>query len=237
MSGPDGLSASGTGIMELIRAAGLRKTYGGSGKTVEVLKGIDLSIAKGETIAVVGASGAGKSTLLNILGALDRPTSGEVSFKGEPVFGYDDSRLAAFRNRHMGFVFQFHHLLPEFTALENVMLPALIGGGGLNAARERATKLLSEVGLGARLDHKPGELSGGEQQRAAIVRALMQSPEVILADEPTGNLDTRTGEEVFSLLFDLNRSMGTAMVIVTHNEGLASRLGRRLKMVDGRIEE
>ncbi|MBE7414052.1 MAG: ABC transporter ATP-binding protein [Deltaproteobacteria bacterium] len=223
--------------MELIRAAGLRKTYGGSGKTVEVLKGIDLSIAKGETIAVVGASGAGKSTLLNILGALDRPTSGEVSFKGEPVFGYDDSRLAAFRNRHMGFVFQFHHLLPEFTALENVMLPALIGGGGLNAARERATKLLSEVGLGARLDHKPGELSGGEQQRAAIVRALMQSPEVILADEPTGNLDTRTGEEVFSLLFDLNRSMGTAMVIVTHNEGLASRLGRRLKMVDGRIEE
>ncbi|WKZ32587.1 MAG: ABC transporter ATP-binding protein [Thermodesulfobacteriota bacterium] len=223
--------------MELIRAAGLSKTYGGAGKRVEVLKGIDLSIAKGETIAVVGASGAGKSTLLNILGALDRPTSGEVSFKGEPVFGYDDGKLAAFRNRHMGFVFQFHHLLPEFTALENVMLPALIGGGGLKAARERAAKLLSEVGLGARLDHKPGELSGGEQQRAAIVRALMQSPEVVLADEPTGNLDTRTGDEVFNLLFDLNQSMGTAMVIVTHNEGLASRLGRRLKMVDGRIEE
>lgn len=223
--------------MELIRAAGLSKEYGAPGKRVEVLKGIDLSIAKGETIAVVGASGAGKSTLLNILGALDRPTSGEVSFKGEPVFGYDDGKLAAFRNRHMGFVFQFHHLLPEFTALENVMLPALIGGGGVIAARERATKLLSQVGLGARLDHKPGELSGGEQQRAAIVRALMQSPEVILADEPTGNLDTRTGEEVFNLLFDLNQSMGTAMVIVTHNEGLASRLGRRLKMVDGRIIE
>ncbi|MBZ0220414.1 MAG: ABC transporter ATP-binding protein [Candidatus Methylomirabilis sp.] len=223
--------------MELIRAAGLRKTYGDSGKRVEVLKGIDLSIAKGETIAVVGASGAGKSTLLNILGALDRPTSGEVSFKGEQVFGYDDRRLAAFRNRHMGFVFQFHHLLPEFTALENVMLPALIGGGGLNAARERAAKLLADVGLGARLAHKPGELSGGEQQRAAIVRALMQSPEVILADEPTGNLDTHTGEEVFNLLFELNRTMGTAMVIVTHNENLASRLGRRLKMVDGRIIE
>lgn len=223
--------------MELIKATGLRKTYGDSGKRVEVLKGIDLTISKGETIAVVGASGAGKSTLLNILGALDRPTSGEVFFKGEPVFRYDDKRLAAFRNRHMGFVFQFHHLLPEFTALENVMLPALIGGAGPGDARGRAEKLLTDVGLGARLDHKPGELSGGEQQRAAIVRALMQSPEAILADEPTGNLDTRTGEEVFNLLFDLNRTMGTAMVIVTHNENLASRLGRRLKMVDGRILE
>jgi lipoprotein-releasing system ATP-binding protein len=223
--------------MELIRATGLRKTYGDSGKRVEVLKGIDLSIAKGETIAVVGASGAGKSTLLNILGALDRPTSGEVSFRGEPVFRCDDKRLAAFRNRHRGFVFQFHHLLPEFTAIENVMLPALIGGEAPVIARERAERLLSEVGLASRLDHKPGELSGGEQQRAAIVRALVQSPEVVLADEPTGNLDTRTGEEVFNLLLELNRTMGTAMVIVTHNEGLASRLGRRLKMVDGRMLE
>lgn len=223
--------------MELLSARGLTKTYGSGGKLVEVLRSVDFAVNKGETVAIVGASGVGKSTLLNILGALDRPTSGEVLYKSEPLFRYDDKKLAAFRNRFVGFVFQFHHLLPEFTALENVMLPALIGGGDFKAAADRAKELLSEVGLGKRLSHKPGELSGGEQQRTAIVRAMAQSPEVILADEPTGNLDTRTGEEVFEILLGLNKSQGTTMVIVTHNEKLASRLDRRLKMVDGNLRE
>ncbi len=223
--------------MNLITVKGLYKTYSSSGKKVEVLKGIDLSIKKGETVAVVGASGAGKSTLMNIMGALDKPTSGAVLYADEPVFMKDDKRLAAFRNRSVGFVFQFHHLLPEFTATENVMLPALIGGAPFDEARSRAEGLLKEVGLGARLDHKPGELSGGEQQRTAIVRALVQSPGVVLADEPTGNLDTKTGEEVFDLLINLNRDKGTTMVIVTHNERLAGRLDRLIRMADGRLSE
>lgn len=223
--------------MDLITVKELYKTYSSSGKKVEVLKGIDLSIKKGETVAVVGASGAGKSTLMNIMGALDKPTSGTVLYGEEPVFMKDDKRLAAFRNRSVGFVFQFHHLLPEFTAAENVMLPALIGGATFEEARTRAEGLLKEVGLGARLDHKPGELSGGEQQRTAIVRALVQSPGVVLADEPTGNLDTKTGEEVFDLLINLNRDKGTTMVIVTHNERLAGRLGRLIRMTDGKIAQ
>lgn len=223
--------------MDLITIKGLTKTYGGAGKKVEVLKAIDLSIKKGETVAIVGASGVGKSTLLNIMGALDRPSSGEVLYNGEPLFKYDDKKLAAFRNRAIGFVFQFHHLLPEFTALENVMLPALIGGASPVEAKAKAEALLKEVGLGERLGHKPGELSGGEQQRTAMVRALVQGPDVLLADEPTGNLDTRTGEEVFELLLALNASRSTTMVIVTHNERLAGRLTRRLKMVDGSIRE
>ncbi len=223
--------------MDFINVKALSKTYGNGYKRVEVLRGVDLAVAKGSTVAIIGASGVGKSTLLNIMGALDRPTNGEVFYSGEPVFRYDDKKLAAFRNRSIGFVFQFHHLLPEFTALENVMLPALIGGLGRNDAYGRAEELLNEVGLSARLNHKPGELSGGEKQRTAIVRALIQSPEVLLADEPTGNLDTRTGDEVFEVLLDLNRSKGTTMVIVTHNERLASRLDRRLKMTDGRLVE
>ncbi|MBI2413713.1 MAG: ABC transporter ATP-binding protein [Deltaproteobacteria bacterium] len=223
--------------MDLITIKGLSKTYGGAAKKVEVLKSIDLSIKKGETVAIVGASGVGKSTLLNIMGALDKPSSGEVFYKNEPLFKYDDKKLAAFRNRFIGFVFQFHHLLPEFTALENVMLPALIGGAKPIEAKAKAEGLLKEVGLGERLNHKPGELSGGEQQRAAIVRALVQNPDVLLADEPTGNLDTRTGEEVFEILLELNASRSTTMVIVTHNERLAGRLTRRLKMVDGNIRE
>lgn len=223
--------------MALIDIKDLYKTYGKAPKRVEVLKGISLSVEKGETIAVVGASGAGKSTLLNILGALDRPTSGEVLYGGERVFDYDNRRLAAFRNRFIGFVFQFHHLLPEFTALENVMLPALISGMDAGAARSKAEKLLGEVGLSNRLHHKPGELSGGEAQRAAITRALVQEPDVVLADEPTGNLDMHTGEEVFEVLLELNRRRSTTMIIVTHNERLASRMSRRLKMEDGRIRE
>ncbi|MBI1912348.1 MAG: ABC transporter ATP-binding protein [Deltaproteobacteria bacterium] len=223
--------------MELIRIKRLYKTYGNTQKKVEVLRGIDLTIKKGETLAIVGASGVGKSTLLNIMGALDRPTEGEVLYKGESIFKYDDKKLASFRNRFIGFVFQFHHLLPEFTALENVMLPCLIGGEKPEAARTRAEGLLKEVGLGSRLNHKPGELSGGEQQRTAIVRSIMQSPEVILADEPTGNLDTRTGEEVFEILLELNKDRDTTMAIVTHNERLASRLSKRITMVDGNIKE
>jgi len=223
--------------MELIRTTGLKKTYGDAGKRVEVLRGIDMVLEKGSSAAVVGASGVGKSTFLNILGALDRPTSGEVFYNGEPIFRYDERKLAAFRNRYVGFVFQFHHLLPEFTALENVMLPLLIGNGDFNTAKGKAARLLAEVGLEARLNHKPGELSGGEQQRTAIVRAIIQEPEVLLADEPTGNLDTKTGAEVFDLILELNRSRKTTMVIVTHNEALASRLGKTIRMVDGYIRE
>ncbi len=221
----------------LITIRGLYKSYGRGRGRVDVLKGIDLDIGEGETLAVVGASGAGKSTLLNIIGALDRPTGGEVFYRDEPIFRFDEKRLAGFRNRKIGFVFQFHHLLPEFNALENVMLPALIGGVDYSEARRRAESLLREVGLGERLTHKPGELSGGEQQRTAIVRALVQMPEVVLADEPTGNLDTRTGEEVFELLLRLNRERGTTLVVVTHNEALARRMARRIKIVDGRIAE
>ncbi len=223
--------------MELITVKGLYKTYGDSQKKVEVIKGIDLSIKKGEIVSIVGASGVGKSTLLNIMGALDRPSKGEVYFKGERISDFNEKRLAAFRNKYIGFVFQFHHLLPEFTALENVMLPALIGGVPYDRARPGAEDLLREVGLGGRLDHKPGELSGGEQQRTAVIRALIQTPEAVLADEPTGNLDTRTGEEVFDLFLELNRKRETTMVIVTHNEKLAGRTQRVLKMVDGKIKE
>jgi len=221
----------------LITVSGLYKSYFRGKETVEVLRGVDLSIAEGESVAVVGASGVGKSTLLNIIGTLDRPTSGEVLFEGERVFDYDDKRLAAFRNRAIGFVFQFHHLLPEFTALENVMLPALIGGAERAEAEGRARELLGEVGLAHRLGHKPGELSGGEQQRTAIVRALVQSPRVVLADEPTGNLDTRTGAEVFELLAELNALRKTTLVVVTHNRVLAGRMSRILTMVDGRTLE
>jgi lipoprotein-releasing system ATP-binding protein len=221
----------------LITIKGLYKSFGSDRSRVEVLNGIDLEIGEGETVAIVGVSGVGKSTLLNIMGALDKPTKGEVLYRDELITGLDDRRLASFRNKFVGFVFQFHHLLPEFTALENVMLPALIGGVERRSAEARAVELLRGVGLGARLGHKPGELSGGEQQRAAIVRALVQTPEVILADEPTGNLDTRTANEVFELLLSINRDRKTAMVVVTHNEGLASMMSRRIEMVDGRIEE
>jgi lipoprotein-releasing system ATP-binding protein len=221
----------------LVTLKGLYKSFGSDRSRIEVLNGIDLEIGAGETVAIVGASGVGKSTLLNIMGALDSPTEGEVLYRDERITGLDDRRLASFRNKFVGFVFQFHHLLPEFTALENVMLPALIGGVERKDAAARATELLSGVGLGERLGHKPGELSGGEQQRTAIVRALVQTPEVILADEPTGNLDTRTANEVFELLLSINRERKTAMVIVTHNESLASMMSRRIEMVDGRLKE
>jgi len=219
----------------LIATKDLYKDYGGAREVVEVIKGVDLTIYAGSTVAITGASGVGKSTLLNIMGALDRPTRGTVYYRGRAISGLDDRDLARLRNSFVGFVFQFHHLLPEFTALENVMLPALIGGAPRGEAIKRAEGLLGEVGLSARLGHKPGELSGGEQQRVAIVRALVQTPEVVLADEPTGNLDTKTATEVFEVLLDLNRNRNTALVVVTHNEALALRMSVRLKMVDGRI--
>jgi lipoprotein-releasing system ATP-binding protein len=204
---------------------------------VEVLKGIDLTILPGEMMAVEGASGAGKSTLLHILGTLDRATEGRIFFQGTDLLARSESELAVIRNRHIGFVFQFHHLLPEFTAVENTMMPALIQGGNREEAGEKARRMLAELGLGDRLQHKPGELSGGEQQRVAVARALMLDPRIILADEPTGNLDTQTGEEVHNRLVQINRELGITIVVVTHNPALASRMTRRVLLVDGKVFE
>ena len=223
-------------MSSLLQVKGVYKSFGSGVTAVEVLKGIDLEVAAGETIALVGASGAGKSTLLQVMGTLDRPTSGEVLFNGEDVFSRGESSLAAFRNRSLGFVFQFHHLLREFTALENVMMPLLMGGISRREAKEIGTNLLTEVGLAHRLTHKPGELSGGEQQRVAIARALVLSPPLLLADEPTGNLDMKTSEGVHELLMDLHARTGITLIIVTHNENLAARMGKTIRMVDGRIE-
>jgi lipoprotein-releasing system ATP-binding protein len=220
----------------LIEVADLSKSFGTKAGKVEVLKGIDLKVAAGETIALVGASGAGKSTLLHILGTLDRPTSGKVLFDGEDVFRRSDASLAQFRNSAIGFVFQFHHLLPEFSALENAMMPALISGMKKTEAEPIARKLLEDVGLSHRLTHRPGELSGGEQQRVAIARALVLSPRLLLADEPTGNLDMKTSDEVHDLLAEIHRSSGITLMIVTHNERLAAGMDRIIRMVDGCIE-
>ncbi len=221
----------------LLEVSGLYKSFGDGEARVEVLKGIDLSVAAAETIALVGASGAGKSTLMHIIGTLDRPTQGSVLFCGEDVFRPGDLGLAAFRNKTIGFVFQFHHLLPEFTALENVMMPLLIGGTRRSEAMDAAAGTLRDVGLGHRLSHKPGELSGGEQQRVAIARALVGSPQLLLADEPTGNLDMKTSDEIHGLLCDIHHARGLTLIIVTHNERLAARLGRTVRLVDGKIGE
>ena len=219
----------------MIEAQGLNKSFGTTDGRVEVLRGIDLRIERGERVGVVGTSGAGKTTLMHILGALDRPTSGTVRFDGEDIFALKGASLDAFRNRTVGFVFQFHQLLPEFTALENVMMPALVARKSFREAIPMATKLLGEVGLGHRLKHKPGQLSGGEQQRVAIARALVMSPRVLLADEPTGNLDSGTSGEIFRLLDEIHQSRELTMVVVTHSETLAGRLDRVLHMVDGRL--
>ena len=213
------------------------KSFPRDGDRVEVLKGVSLRIALGELVAVVGPSGVGKSTLLHLLGALERPTRGEIRYGGATLSGLSDAALAEFRNRQVGFVFQFHHLLPEFTALENVMLPLLIRRHPMGEARIRAHALLERVGLAERLQHRPGELSGGEQQRVALARALVGEPAVLLADEPTGNLDSKTGEEVFELLRQMNRERQLTSVIVTHNEVLAGRADRILRMLDGRMVE
>jgi lipoprotein-releasing system ATP-binding protein len=219
----------------LIEVQELFKTFGNGAKRVDVLKGIDLLIPRGETVAIVGASGVGKTTLLHVLGTLDQPTSGKVLYENQDVFTLDERALALFRNRQVGFVFQFHHLLPEFSALENVMMPCLIQGISKAEAGQRAESILTLVGLRERLIHKPGELSGGEQQRVAVARAMVLEPKVLLADEPTGNLDTKTGESVFDLLDELNRTKQVTLIIVTHNPGLADRMSRQIHLVDGRL--
>ncbi len=222
---------------ELLIARDITKSFNTNGQQLHILNGINLTIYKGEMIAVMGASGVGKSTLLNILGTLDRPTSGEVIFEGADIFGKSDEELAYLRNKRIGFVFQFHHLLPEFTALENTLFPAMILKMNRREALDIAEKNLANVGLRERMTHRPGELSGGEQQRVAIARALMTSPDIILADEPTGNLDTHTGEDVYTLLKKINQEYGTTFVVVTHNEKLANQADRILKMVDGQIAD
>lgn len=204
-------------------------------KTLRVLDGVSITVGDGEIVSIVGPSGAGKSTLLHLLGTLDKPTSGDIIFEGKNIAGLKADNLAKFRNQKIGFIFQFHHLLPEFTALENVALAAMISGKKQTETYETAKRLLDEVGLSGRLSHKPAELSGGEAQRVAIARALVNSPKVVLADEPTGNLDSKNSEEVIELLFNLKNKYNQTYLIVTHNETLASKTGRILKMTDGKI--
>ncbi len=220
----------------MVEVKGLRKSFVAGAGEIEILKGIDLSIGDGERVAVVGTSGAGKTTLMHILGGLDHPSEGRVSIEGADLFDLKGPQLDRFRNRTVGFVFQFHQLLPEFTALENVMMPALIAGTGRGKATAAAKEFLEEVGLSHRLTHKPGQLSGGEQQRVAIARSLIQEPRLLLADEPTGNLDSSTSEEIFQLIDRLHKKHGLTMVIVTHNESLARRLDRMVRMEDGLLK-
>ena len=222
--------------MSVLEARALSKTYvGGDGGQIVVLDGVDLEIARGEMVAIIGSSGAGKSTLLHLLGALDRPTSGRVIIDGHALDGMPDDALSALRNRTVGFVFQFHHLLREFTALENVMMPLRIAGTDEVEARRRATTLLERVGLGGRVHHRPGALSGGEQQRTAVARALAADPAVLLADEPSGNLDHHNSERLHELFTELARELELGMVIVTHNRALAARADRVLQLEDGRL--
>ncbi len=219
----------------MIALRNLTKEYVDGPRVVRVLTGLELEITAGERVAIVGESGVGKSTLLHILGTLDRPTSGEVWFDGEELASKSDHELAHFRNREVGFIFQFHHLLPDFTALENVMMPMLISGAARDTARRRAADLLVRVGLAERFEHRPGELSGGEQQRVAVARALIQEPRVVLADEPTGNLDPGTAAGVQDLLIELNAERHITLVVVTHSGALASAMDRTLRLAGGRI--
>lgn len=220
----------------ILEGRALRKVYTqDDGSELPILEGVEIAVAPGEAVAVVGASGAGKSTLLHLLGGLDRPTSGSVLLEGSDLATLDDRTLASVRNRRIGFVFQFHHLLREFTALENVMLPLFIGGTVKAEAEERARSLLGEVGLGARLSHKPSQLSGGEQQRVAVARALANRPAIVLADEPSGNLDTHTGEQLHDLFFRLRAEHGVALILATHNRELADRTDRILSVKEGQL--
>jgi lipoprotein-releasing system ATP-binding protein len=222
---------------ELIRAEALCRSFPMGEGRIEVLRGIDLSIRRRERLAVLGNSGVGKSTLLHLLGTLDRPSGGRVLFEEESLFERDPLGLARFRNESLGFIFQFHHLLPEFDALENVMMPGLIGGRSFGEMRQRARRLLGEVGLEHRISHTVGKLSGGERQRVAVARALVLEPALLLADEPTGNLDPKTADQVLELLLEMNRQHGTALVIVTHSPEIAARLERRVVLADGYLEE
>ena len=220
---------------DLIRARKLCKSFTNGGARIDILRDLDFDLSAGETSAIVGASGIGKSTFLHVLGALDRPDSGQLFFKGENVFSYDDTALARFRNRSVGFVFQFHHLLPEFNAVENTMMPALIGGASRINASRAAEELLVRVGLKDRLNYRVGKLSGGEQQRVALARALVLKPAVLLADEPTGNLDESNSEHIHSLLIELNQEFSMSLVVVTHNTQLASVMSRRITISDGKL--
>lgn len=217
----------------MIQLEGITKSFG----TLQVLKGIDLTIDKGEVVSIVGPSGAGKTTLLQIMGTLDKPDSGKIVLNGTEINRLKGSELAAFRNREIGFVFQFHQLLPEFTALENVTIPALIQGNSAGIAKKKAKEMLEFMGLAERASHKPSELSGGEKQRVAVARALINHPSVVLADEPSGSLDTRNKEELHKLFFDLRDKLGQTFVIVTHDEALAAQTDRTIHIVDGRITE
>ena len=227
---------SGSGLISgLISARNLCKSFTNGGARIEILKDLNFELTAGETVAIVGASGIGKSTLLHILGTLDRPDSGQLLFKGEDVLSYDDVSLASFRNQSVGFVFQFHHLLPEFNAIENTMMPALIGGANKRRAVETAEELLVKVGLKDRLRYRVGKLSGGEQQRVALARALVLKPAVLLADEPTGNLDESNSEQIHSMLIELNREFSMTLVVVTHNSQLASFMSRCVTITDGKL--
>ncbi|HEY5717931.1 MAG TPA: lipoprotein-releasing ABC transporter ATP-binding protein LolD [Motiliproteus sp.] len=221
----------------VIRCVELCRHYEDAGQRVEVLNGVNLTIAAGDRIAIVGSSGSGKSTLLNMLSGLDDPSSGEVFVAGQYLGGLNQNQRARLRNQHLGFVYQFHHLLAEFTALENVAMPLLLGKTPVAEARERATHLLQRVGLGARTGHKPAQLSGGERQRVAIARALVAEPGTVLMDEPTGNLDFHTAEEIQALMLELNQSLNTAFVVVTHDRELAGRMDRVLRLNDGTLVE
>lgn len=221
----------------VVRAEHLGKTYREGGLNTRVFEDLDFEVARGETVAILGASGAGKSTLLHLLGGLDTPTAGEVYVAGNRMSALSDAARGRLRNSSLGFVYQFHHLLPEFTALENVMLPVLLSGAAVPQAAGRARELLEAVGLGHRLQHKPGELSGGERQRAAVARALVNRPACVLGDEPTGNLDEKTAATVFELMLALNREQATSLVVVTHDRSLARRLDRVLELHEGRLRE
>jgi lipoprotein-releasing system ATP-binding protein len=222
-------------MSSLLSVRNLQKSFFEGGQEIHVLRGVSLEVAEGERIAVVGESGVGKSTLLHLLGTLDRPTKGDILYRGKPLPLDDEMALSQFRNREIGFVFQFHYLLPDFTALENVMFPALIQGMAAGEAKALAERLLDSVGLKERKSHRPGKLSGGEQQRVAVARSVVLQPKLILADEPTGSLDVRIGEEVQDLLFRLNQENGVALIVATHNRDFAAKIGRRVELRDGQL--